>query len=378
MKRLSTVFAMCMLCALTLNARAQDESFVSRFKEVQQHYNSYTEGNKLDLSKIKNIPQELQELANKASALDALVSEIKQKKPQLDNLDYESKNAESRANALQTQLENQGESDKQRVNQLLAQQSAICSQMGGAVQGQQCVFSCPQDNMAPCQSKLNQFNAQVAQILAQIKSIAQSLQELSDRVDEAQRTASAKASALKNVQDAIDADEEKRNKQEPTFNTLLEQTRNDIENAVKTGGKVPTELNGPAAKQLTGIAEQPNTKRGNEVHSQFDDFSHSGGAIKIGEKDVPAANPKATEKSPQYKTAYEQKKAEYDKSVSEAANAQKAFQDAAAKGASKETLSQLYKALTQKQSAVVYKQYEVNMLTGSQPKPADTITGVAQ
>jgi hypothetical protein len=376
---LMVVVLMGSLPVLTaLNARAQEDSFQSKLKEVQQTYNSHVDSNKIDISKIGNIPQELQDLANKASRLDELVSEINSKNSELSDLSSDSANAESKARGLEQQLENEGESDKSRVNSLVAQQSAICSQMGGSVQGQQCVFTCPQDNMAPCQSKLSQFNAQVAQILAQIRSIAQSLKELSDRVDAAQSAAQVKKDALKSAQATIAQDERQRNTQESEFNTLLKKTKSDIESAQKTGSNVPNELSSPAARQLPGIAEQPNTRRGNEVHSQFDDFSHYGDAIRIDSTTVPAANQKAIDKSPQYKTAYDQKKAEYDKAVSESTQAEVAFQKAVSSGATKEAMSDLYKALMEKKSAVIYKQYQVNMLTGSQPKPADTVVGVAQ
>ena len=361
-----------------LNVCAQEDSYQSKLKEVQQTYNNYVDSNKIDMSKIGNIPQELQELANRASKLDDLVSEINAKKSKLNDLSSDSANAESKARGLAQQLENEGESAKAQVNSLLGQQSAICSQMGGSIQGQQCVFSCPQDNMAPCQSRLSQFNAQVAQIVAQIRSISQSLEELSNRVDAAQNAAQVKADALKSAQATIDQDESQRNTQEPEFNSLLEKTKSEIVSALKAGSNVPRELNGPAARQLTGIAEQPVTRPGNEVHSQFDDFSHSGDAIRIDSTTVPAANQKAVDKSPQYKTVYNQKKAEYDRAVSESTQAEAAFQKAASSGGTKETMSDLYKALMEKKSAVIYKQYQVNMLTGSQPKPADRVTGVAQ
>ncbi len=346
------------LC-LAHNAPAQDGAYQGKVGSLRQEYNAYAHSNALQAGKQEAVNQEIGSLESKAGRIDQLSSQVDSDKSKIDGLEADFQNADSRASALEQQLQTDGESAKARVNQLMQQANQMCGQLGGSISGDNCVFTCPSNNMAPCQAKVNQFNAQAGNLLSEVKSLVQNLTDESNTAASARDTANAKKSDLENAQSALSTDKSDFNDLSSGFDADFQKAANDLEAAhIK-----PSLEHSEAWQQLNNVSEH----QGKTPVSDYDSFN---GNVVIVDKTIPPPNPQAVAKSPQYKAVYDQKASQYQQAVQETERAQKAFQEAAAQGAGRETLSALYKTLMEKKSAEVYAQYESNLLAGSRPKPA--------
>lgn len=347
--------------------QAQDGNNQDRVGLLRREYNAYANSNSLAAGKQEAVNQELSNLEQKAARLDELSSQMEADQGKVDSLAVDYQNADSRARTMEQQLQTDGESAKARANQLMQQANQMCGQLGGSINGENCVFTCPSNNMGPCQAKVSQFNAEAGNVLSEIKTLVQNLTDESNVAVNARNAANDKKSMLDEAQSAITSDKSTFDDLNGGFDAEYQQAANDLEAAhIK-----PSLGHSEAWQQLNNVHDH----MGKTPVSDYDTFN---GNVVILDNTVAPPNPQAAAKSPQYKSVYEQKASLYQQAVQDTEHAQKEFQDAVAQGAGRESLSALYKTLMEKKSAEVYARYESNLLSGSPPKTANAGSGSTQ
>jgi DNA repair exonuclease SbcCD ATPase subunit len=163
----------------------------------------------LDHGQVEGFEQRITALKAEAASLDQLQTQVETERNQLDPFEAAFNNARATADASRRKYENDLEDAKRRIEALDQQQYAICSQLGGSVSGKKCEWSCPQNNMAPCQAKLDRFNQQVAGLTSQAASILKGMeaeQQQADVADKNATTARQQWQDKKNELDGLEKD----------------------------------------------------------------------------------------------------------------------------------------------------------------------------
>ncbi len=331
-----------------------DSDVKTQANTLSNEYHAFVNNNTLQANMIDKINAEITELQNRADKLDALKAEIDTLEMQVPDAESEYRNADAYASGLENQLDGKKQDANNRVNALLQQQDTICTQLGGSIKGQQCIFTCPQNNMGPCQSKLNSFDNQVAVIKSQIQSIANSLQADINAAQNARSAASAKNAEWQAKSSDLT---EKKN----DYDTRREQYFTDatrIGNELDSAHIKPS-LKGPAWQQANNVQHDPRN---------FDTFT---GNVVISSSTANIPTPKVAEKSLPYKKAYDTASEELQHATERAEAADKALHAAEANHASQQEVQELLKKSSDATSAQIWLTYQRSLLNGGTPKQSN-------
>lgn len=347
------ISALLLVLLLTPGMRA-DSDVKTQANTLSNEYHAFVNNNTIQANMVDKINAEINELQNRADKLDALKAEIDALEMQVPDLESAYRNADSHASALENQLEGEKQNAKNRVNALLQQQNDICTQLGGTIQGQQCIFTCPQNNMGPCQSKLNSFDNQVAAIKSQLQSIVNTLQADAGAAQNARNDASAKNAEWEGK--SSDLTEKKKDYDARREQYFTDATRigNELDSA-----HIKPSLKGPAWQQANNVQHDPRN---------FDTFT---GNVVISSSTANIPTPKVAEKSLPYKKAYDTASEELQHATERAEAADKALHAAEANHASQQELQELLKKSSEATSAQIWLTYQRSLLNGGTPKQSN-------
>lgn len=257
--RVTALLGVVLLVGLR-DAAGQDAIYSAKVNEVARQFKIAVTGNKIAAGKIGGIKAELATLKSKAQALDELAATVSSEQSHLSSLRADKSNESAQVDELQRQLDQQSADGKSQVSALLAQQATICSGMGGTVQGQQCVFSCPQNNMSPCNAKMNDFNGRIEQIRTQLTALLKSLEAVDQQVDQAKEAEDNTQTAIAQTEKSLADDRKAQSDAEGEFNQLLKKADADIGipfKPVKIAATIPAESPVPAGPVKADIVASP-------------------------------------------------------------------------------------------------------------------------
>lgn len=190
-----------------LPAGGMNDTFTAQANNLFAQFKLKERG--LDHGQVEGFEQRITALKAEAASLDQLQTQVETETNQLDPFAAAFNNARATADAARRKYENDLEDAKRRIEALDQQQYAICSQLGGSISGGKCEWSCPQNNMAPCQAKLDSFNQQVAGLQSQAASILKGMQaeqQQADAADKEATTARQQWQDKKNELDGLEKD----------------------------------------------------------------------------------------------------------------------------------------------------------------------------
>jgi hypothetical protein len=347
-------FSILLLIVLMVQNMRADDSMKSRVDSLSNEYQAFVNNKTIQTKMIDKINAEIVELQNRANKIDALKAEIDKLQMEVPDLEAEYKNADARATGLENQLEGKKQNATNRVNALLQQQNGICSQLGGSIQNNECIFSCPQNNMGPCQAKVNSFDNQVATIKSQIQSTASALQSDLQEAENARSNASAKNAEWDSKNTEMEQKKTEYDTKREQFFADATRVGNELD-----GAHIKPTLKGPAWQQLNNVnADQHN----------YDNFT---GNVVITTNTASIPVPEVADKSPEYKKAYESATKAVDTATQRAEAAEKALHAAEANHATQEELQQLIKKSSDATSAKIWLIYQRSLLNGGTPKQSN-------
>ena len=276
-----------MLC-LALAARADSATYTSQANDADAQYHLVIPH--LSDSDKSSLQQTVADLKAKATVLDGLQSDIDTKKQAVSDAQTAYDNANTTATGLRQQANAANQDAAARIHQLVQQPPIICGQMGGAISGSDCTFTCPENQQSICDQKVASFDNQIAALKSQAASIAQSIQEGEREAEVAEADVNAK-------QQALEAAQTDRDNFNQGFNSKLEAFQQELQsfsNAIRTAQQNPIKLHlGPAYQQAQQVL---NHMTGNEF-TCYDTTCHDFGANSDGTlvvapaPDVPASVP---------------------------------------------------------------------------------------
>jgi len=265
------------LLCLAVGARADDVTYMSQAEGANAALQ--LEGPHLSTSDKSSFEQTIADLKTKATELDQLKSQIDAKTQDVNAAQTDYDTANSAATPLRQQADQASQDGKSRVEQIVQSVNGICTQMGGSVNGEECLFTCPENQQQECSQKVAAFNSQIAQLKSQIESIVQGIQEAEQKAQAAEAEANQKQQAVQAAQSAVDDLNKQLQPKADAFQQELQTFTDDLKKAEK-----PISLKlGPAyhqAQQVLGHMTE------NEV-TCYDRTCHDLGANSDGTLVVP-------------------------------------------------------------------------------------------
>ena len=189
---------------------------------------------------IVNLKAMSADLDQKQSLLDASKLDLTGTQARLDS-------AKAKATGLRQQASQNMDWGRNRVQQILNSEMAICSQMGGEINANKCIFSCQSDQMDVCQQKTAGFNQAISEPEQKLADVSRQVSDSEQAATTAESSAEEIANSLIVINYKIDNEQKDLTNAKDRFNLAL----NDFYQALSKAQRIPlsAKINGPAWKQ---------------------------------------------------------------------------------------------------------------------------------
>lgn len=200
-KRLVLVVALLVGVSLPWPSRAAEGTFSTTVDERLGEFQQKTNG--LDPALKDKLEHEINAIQAEAGPLDQLQSQVEEEQGHVNTLEMDYKNAQANADGLRRQCE----TDHAKINSIGQEEVDICGRLGGALEGNRCIFTCSSSNPAQCKAKIAEGYRQVGPLNSQLQSIQNQLEKEKQQQADAEADADTKKQAWENAQDQLTNDE---------------------------------------------------------------------------------------------------------------------------------------------------------------------------